>query len=129
MPFDPDVFAKLAEDLLWDLSGHPTTRSQIDQAKVRTSISRSYYSVFLHIRELIQENRNVTLTNTARDHALIVDALGADSLKGRTLDRLREKRNMADYNLGDRGFTLNSGQYWLALARHLRQESSNIFDD
>lgn len=40
---------------------------------------------------------------------------------GKNLDRLRAKRNQADYNPNPSGMTLTAGRYWQDLAREIDQ--------
>ncbi len=125
--FDPINFIAIADGLLRDFSNNPTVTSQLDQAKVRASVGRSYYAAYLLAREKLLSLARFTPTGTHGDHELIVQALGGvGSELGGRLDRLRSKRNKADYNLNPRGFTLQSGQLWLETARNLAQEIANL---
>lgn len=118
--FYPAAFIDLAEKLLAGLSGLPTVTSNLDQAKVRTSIGRSYFGTYLVAREKLLFLGKVTLTGGPQDHQLVVDALGGvGSELGSKLDRLRAKRNRADYNLNPQGFTLQSGRFWISIAQGL----------
>jgi hypothetical protein len=118
--FDPAAYLDAAEYLLAGLSGARTANSDPDQALVRASISRSYYAAFLTTREKCTALRLVALTAGPRDHWLVVNALGGRSREAADkLDRLRDKRNRADYNLSPGGFTRNAGEYWLAIAREV----------
>src|SRR3990172_9455957 len=113
MAFDPVAFIDTGEELLQALSGTPRLASNLDQAKVRTSIGRSYYGAYLVARERLHSLGRVVPTGTPQDHQLIIAALGGLGTElGSKLDRLRAKRNKADYNLNPRGFTLVSGQLW-----------------
>jgi hypothetical protein len=119
-PFDPSSFLDLAAELLTSLSRTPTAISNSDQARVRSSISRSYYAAFLTSRETLARSGQFTPTATAGDHEGIIQALsGLNTELGAKLDRLRMKRNQADSNLSPRGFTLTAGRHWLTIAREV----------
>jgi uncharacterized protein (UPF0332 family) len=125
--FDPAANLYVAEYMLRGLSGARTSASDRDQALVRASISRSYYAAFLTAREQCAALGLVTLTAGPRDHWLVVNALaGRLRQAADKLDRLRDKRNQADYNLSPRGFTLTAAQYWLAIAREIIDEVSRL---
>ncbi|MBI2304603.1 MAG: hypothetical protein HYU86_07655 [Chloroflexi bacterium] len=120
--FDPEAFLDTAEELLQGLSGAPTVKSNRDQAKVRSSISRSYYAAYLAAREAFHSLGRITPTGGPEDHQKIINALGGMSTeRGGKLHRLRMKRNQADYNLNPEGFTLVSGKHWASIARELSQ--------
>ncbi len=127
MEFDAMTFIDVADELLQGLSRTPTVKSNFDQGKVRASVGRSYYGVFLVAREKLHRLGRLTPTGTYQDHQLIVDALGGVGTElGSKLDRLRAKRNRADYNLNSHGFTLTSGQFWLGIARELTHELRSL---
>ncbi len=106
MPFDPEDFFRLAKDMLGE------NREELDEARARTIIGRSYYSVFLKARDkVIQINplyRDQLISN--RDlrenvHSNLINILrsptaSANSKKlAQYLLDLRQKRNDADYNI------------------------------
>ena len=125
--FDPTEFISLAEELLSNLSGASVARSGPDQAKVRTSIGRSYYAAFLVARERLSELGYLAPRGGSRDHRLVVDALdGARSDLGDKLYRLRLKRNQADYSLNPSGVTLQAGRHWLGVATELISEVNRL---
>jgi uncharacterized protein (UPF0332 family) len=90
--FDPHDFLRLAARLA----------QSSEEAEPRSAISRAYYAVFLKARENLRAT-GVALTNTGRDHGLVVRALRArGGPEGNQLDRLRVQRGRVDYNLNAR---------------------------
>lgn len=89
--FDPLDFLKLAEELKYSPS---------DEAKLRTSISRAYYSAFLKAREWLKPQTK-KLYKGPEAHEDVQDDL--ELYKGRglkdKLSTLRRHRNVVDYNL------------------------------
>lgn len=93
--FEPKLFLNLAESL----KDYPK-----DESKVRTSVSRSYYSIFLGIRVRIENLTGKDLENRRNIHETIINGLKTSKDKqtasfGTNLDMLRNYRNQADYHL------------------------------
>jgi uncharacterized protein (UPF0332 family) len=127
MAFDPVAFLDLANELLRGLSGRPTARSDLDRAKVRASISRSYYCVYLVAREKLYSLGIMIPAGRPIDHTTVISAITSLNTElGKPLSRFREKRNRADYNLNPSGFTLAAGQYWLNTARELVRQINSL---
>lgn len=90
--FDPVEFCNLASRLC-----SPTS----DEATLRTSISRSYYSVFLSAREKLDALGHYHPTGLGEDHAGVRIALariGQRDLSNKVLGLIRS-RTKADYDL------------------------------
>ncbi len=88
--FDPLDFLKLANDLVYSK----------DEAKLRTAISRAYYSAFLYCREWLR-SKGWPLYGDGRDHNEV--QMGLKKYIGRKasdkLSSLRRLRGDADYEL------------------------------
>jgi uncharacterized protein (UPF0332 family) len=70
-----------------------------DEAALRAAVSRAYYAAFLHCQAVVAGHHGVRLTATGRDHALVADAVfRLDETASQTLERLRRRRNEADYD-------------------------------
>ena len=91
--FDPTDFLKVAEELSF---------ATIDEAKLRTSICRSYFYAFLFSREWLKTNKGIIFSNKVDDHKLAHNGL-KKYVNRTTRDLLsnlrRNYRNEADYNL------------------------------
>lgn len=89
--FNPLDFLEFAEELKFSVE---------DEAKIRTAISRAYYSAFLKTREWLRA-KEWPVYGDARDHREVPN--GLRSFLGRSasdkLGRLRRCRGDADYNL------------------------------
>jgi len=82
--------------LAQDLSGRP------DEAALRSAISRAYYAAFCKARNKLR-NMGVQIPQTGAAHQLVWNEYRNDpnqtqQLVGLNGDRLRVKRNQADYN-------------------------------
>ena len=93
--FDPQSFLDFAEALLKDRSNHEETKS-------RTSISRAYYAIFLNVRETLPKR----IKSQARGsiHLWLIDLLKTSQANrnkrfGFSLQSLRDDRNKGDYEL------------------------------
>ena len=96
--FDPRLFLDIAEDLKDSASGN------LLEGKIRTSIGRSYYSIFLATRTRIEGVIKKDLENQKNVHEYIINNLktSKDRLTaeyGTELDSLRHYRRQADYNI------------------------------
>lgn len=94
MSFNWNHYNDLANDLI-----NQKRTSGIEEACYRSSISRSYYSVFNIIRNFL-ENNGHTIPNR-QAHSKVIEILKKDSSYkpiGVKLERLRDQRNIADYN-------------------------------
>ena len=125
--FDGVAFLGAADLLLGAVSRVPTAISDENQALVRSSISRSYYAAYLVARARLTLLGDVQPTRRYRDHALVGSGLaGRSPGLGDELERLRRKRNQADYNLNPSGMTLTAGRYWRDRARQLIDEVKTL---
>jgi uncharacterized protein (UPF0332 family) len=85
--FDPIDFLSLAEDLI---------RNEISEAKIRTSIGRSYYASFLYARKVA----GLTSLRTPEVHRKVVRFLYVkEPAIANRLHLLRRFRDSADHNL------------------------------
>jgi uncharacterized protein (UPF0332 family) len=90
MTFDPLQFLDLAQAIA---SG--------EEAYTRTSISRAYYAIFLKARENLAQRGLMTKRDTGADHGEVIRVLKREKrvTAGNQLDKLREMRWKADYNV------------------------------
>jgi uncharacterized protein (UPF0332 family) len=84
-------------DVAGELKDHPK------EAFIRTSISRSYYGVFLYFRDFLKTG-GLSFGNSGNAHRWIADCLVncsvyAGKVVGKNLRDLRDFRNQADYDL------------------------------
>jgi uncharacterized protein (UPF0332 family) len=94
--FDPKSFLDLAENL------RDPTKDNLFESKVRTSVGRSYYSVFLATRNKIEKITGKDLEKKKNPHEIIITRLKGSSNTqlaefGTDLDSLRTYRRSADY--------------------------------
>lgn len=83
--FNPDGFFTVARQL---------TSDSVGEANLRTAVGRAYYSVFL-----VARNR-LGVGDKTNVHAKVIARLKAvDRTAGDQLDRLRDLRELADYEL------------------------------
>lgn len=110
--FDPKKFLGISKDLL-KLSGFDF------QAKIRTSIGRAYYSVFLTSYAL-QKSRGHKLADRTKIHQLVIDSFHEDHLFhiADKLDILREFRRNADYSMSET-FSSGDGDTCIKLAENI----------
>ena len=88
--FDPVEFLELADRL----------SQGITEGDFRSAVSRAYYAIFLRARENLTAANLITPTATGGDHRLVVRTLKSQRrVEGNQLDRLRRRRNLADYNI------------------------------
>ena len=121
MQFDPQGFIEYAEEILQSLAQSSTSHQSMEQAKVRTSISRAYYGAYLFTREKLCSTGKFEPTGRPSDHGTIVGVLkgsGPDDI-GAKLDSLRKKRNDADYKLDLSEMTQKSAAHWINIARQI----------
>jgi uncharacterized protein (UPF0332 family) len=115
MSFDWKLYVQLADELI---SYQKTANFQ--EAYLRTAISRSYYGVFCLARNfLVRKNISVPRTNT---HKFVREKYKASPSKverkiGSSLERLSQRRNMADY---DDGTAIDIGQAKIGYEMALR---------
>ena len=118
--FDGVAFLGVSDILLGAVSRAPASISDDNQALIRSSISRSYYAAYLVARTKLTLLGYVQPTRGHQDHGIVGRALaGRSAILGHDLDRLRAKRNQADYNLNPSGITLTAGRHWRDLARQV----------
>jgi uncharacterized protein (UPF0332 family) len=118
--FNPKFFLNLAEEL------KDSPRDNLFESRIRASIGRSYYSIFLATRSRIEKLIKTELENKSNIHKIIIDGLKQSSNNslaefGSKLDSLRQYRHQADYrvrtNLGE---SIATSSYKLA---------DRLFDD
>lgn len=102
--FKPRKFLKLATQLIAD-------RDYEEPCRIRTSIGRAYYAAFLYIKEKM-ERLGYHFPDDYRVHQTVIDALmdRGDTTMGSRLDRLLEKRRIADYYM-DKSLSMSEGNY------------------
>ena len=88
--FKPGDFLEVAKNF----------KDSTKEAKVRTSIGRSYYASFLYAREWLK-TKKATFNNDPKDHQLVGTLLRRHSKRAEAnkLSKLRRDRNRADYNI------------------------------
>lgn len=106
-------FLGLAKDLL---------NSDYESA-LRTSVSRSYYAIFHHVKTIFVSSR-IRLKNEAQDHGTMAHYLESSDLPevryiGQKLKDLRAERNDADYDLAKTKFNKNTCTLQYLLAKSL----------
>jgi len=71
----------------------------------RITVSRTYYSAFLHSREYLKEKHNVQFSGRGEDHLRVERQLKAPPVRQRLLSsmirEMKENRNAADYDLSN----------------------------
>jgi len=88
--FKPRKFLKLATQLTAD-------RRYEEHCRVRTSIGRAYYAAFLYVKERL-ERLGCNFPDDHGVHQAVIDELKeSDATMGDQLDRLLQKRRIADY--------------------------------
>lgn len=97
MDFNWVEYLCLAEELL----AKPLTGGRIFEAKLRTAISRAYYSAFGTASEFLQEKNGLTVPRK-NPHLFVSNQFCASNEKkkkklGSNLDRLKDLRVKADY--------------------------------
>jgi len=87
--FDPLGYLDLAHELA---SG--------DEAKMRTSVNRAYYALFLRARDALAAAHLIIPHDDGTDHGRVIAALRQNKrvTPGNKLDKLRELRWKADYS-------------------------------
>jgi len=93
--FDPIEFYKFSEEMLGFYNSKESAR--------RSVVSRSYYAVFLIIREKLRKTHPDEVHDNALDHAGIAQALkkrGYDYEAQKCFD-LKDERHEADYKLNN----------------------------
>lgn len=94
MPFDWRDFLNLAKEL----SNYPQTNS-LQEAAVRSAVSRAYYAAFCWAREYATKELNFQPSGRAEDHSALRNRL-QQSKQMKTasmLNNLRQWRNLCDY--------------------------------
>ncbi|WP_067068273.1 hypothetical protein [Roseateles chitosanitabidus] len=110
--FNPNSFVDLAEEL----SGHQ------DQARLRTSISRAYYGVFLFARSIASvHSRQSDAHGLTRKY---FEGIGATPIAN-ALREMRALRNKADYSV-ERSFSKEVVAANMELAKRTRQEMRRL---
>ena len=98
MNFDWIEYLNLAKEL----RGNHITSNQ--EAKMRSIISRAYYAVFCKSKEYLSKNKNIPIPESKESHEIVRKTFEMLSKKeekhiATILQRLRQRRNMADYSL------------------------------
>ena len=98
MSFVWSEYLDLAKELLGDAS-----KSPIEEAKLRSAISRAYYAAFNEARNYLEINKpTVYIPKTGAAHEIVADTFLDDSKPdwiavGLNLSRLKANRHKADY--------------------------------
>lgn len=97
MSFNWSEYLNLAEML----TGRTTIPSS-QEAKLRSAVSRAYYAAFCQARNHLRDEEGHTIPPGGQAHPYVRDALRSSSDRarkqiGNDLDRLRRRRNQADY--------------------------------
>ena len=95
----------------------------------RSAVSRAYYGVFCHIRDILQQ-RGTSFAIAADVHRQVITALKSDSRPevaqlGEDLDGLRHQRNLADYRTNAQ-FSLRWARRYHRRARSIRNRIANL---
>lgn len=98
MTFDWSEYLKLAQELAGDGAGSPN-----EEAKLRSSVSRAYYAAFCKARNHLRDIDGYQISQHVNVHKHVRDQFKDSSNKARKkigtdLDRLRKRRNKADYD-------------------------------
>lgn len=102
--FKPRKFWKLASQLIGDDDYEKPCR-------IRTSVGRAYYAAFLYVRGKL-ERMGYHFPDDHTVHQKVIDELKdrGNETMGDRLDRLLEKRRIADYYM-DKPLSLSEGNY------------------
>ena len=95
MSFDWAKYLQLAEILSEDENAH--------EAVYRTAISRAYYAAFCMSRNFARDKKEIVPRGDAGDHNFVIDHFikSPDMNRfriGKALNRMRQIRNIADYD-------------------------------
>ncbi len=98
MSFDWLAYLNLAQEL----AGQATSRSN-QEAKLRSAISRAYYSAFCKARNHLRDKEGHSIPSRMNPHEYVRDQFVKSADKARkgvgvNLNRLRIDRNKADYD-------------------------------
>ena len=98
MTFDWSEYLELAQELAGDGAGSPN-----EEAKLRSSVSRAYYAAFCKARNHLRDIDGYQISQHVNVHKHVRDQFKDSSDKSRKkigtdLDRLRKRRNKADYD-------------------------------
>lgn len=98
MTFDWSEYLKLAQELAGDGAGLPN-----EESKLRSSVSRAYYAAFCKARNHLRDIDGYQISQHVNVHKHVRDQFKDCSNKSRKkigtdLDRLRKRRNKADYD-------------------------------
>ena len=98
MTFDWSEYLELAQELAGDGAGSPN-----EGAKLRSSVSRAYYAAFCKARNHLRDIDGYQISQHVNVHKHVRDQFKDSSDKSRKkigtdLDRLRKRRNKADYD-------------------------------
>lgn len=125
--FDPKSFLDLAENL------RDPIKDNLFESKVRTSVGRSYYSVFLATRAKIEKITGKDLERKKNPHEIIINRLkGSSNIQlaefGSDLDSLRTYRRSADY-VTKINLKQSAAENAFELARELFENLRNLPQD
>lgn len=96
--FPPKHFLSLAEEL------KDTSKDSLFESRIRASIGRSYYGIFLETRSKVERLANKMWESRKNIHELLISELKGSGDKqiaefGTNLDSLRQYRHQADYRI------------------------------
>ncbi|MHA1868926.1 MAG: HEPN domain-containing protein [Candidatus Heimdallarchaeaceae archaeon] len=118
-------------DLAIELTENETMKSN-EEARLRSSISRAYYSVFCKSRNYLIKQERKNPPRNSNVHSFVINSYKKDPdiIKreiGHNLHRLRNYRNKADYN-NKKIYDLNNiAQISLFLAEKIIINLKNIY--
>jgi len=97
----------------------------------RSAISRAYYGILIHTREVLQQHSGSSFSIGREIHQEVISSLQSDSRPevielGNKLDELRKERNRADYRT-DARFPANRTRSALAEAHRIRDGIAAFF--
>lgn len=118
--FEPKLFLNLAEEL------KDSRKDDLFESRVRASVGRSYYSIFLATRYKIERLVNKELENRKDIHRILIEELKKSKNNtlaefGSHLESLRNYRHQADYRI-----RVNMNHNIAVFSHKL---SDNLFDD
>lgn len=97
------------------------------EAKLRSAVSRAYYGAFCKARNRLRDVDGVSLTGTGKDHQLVQEEFEASGDANRqsigvSLRRLRQQRNLVDYDDVITGSLPTKVRFSLKLALSITQD-------
>jgi uncharacterized protein (UPF0332 family) len=119
-PFKPRKFLKLASRLIDD-------DHYDEDCRVRTSVGRAYYSVFMYVKCRLELMGGHSFPDNHEVHGAVIEALMTRGHRviGSQLNTLREKRCDADYHM-DVPIHKSQGKYYIQLSERIIDEINHL---